>query len=376
MTGATGEAGFGVYVHWPYCSAICPYCDFNVRRARGEDSAPLLDAIVRDLARHAAQFGRRAAQTVFFGGGTPSLLSAADIGRVLEAVAKTHGLAPDAEITLEANPEDWPRFAEQAGAGINRFSIGVQALDDAALRALGRRHSAADAIAAVEAASGAGRRVSIDLIYARQGQDADAWARELARALALPIEHASLYQLTIEAGTAFARAVRRGALHPPAPAQAAALYEMTQEVAAAHGMRAYEISNHARDAAAQSRHNLIYWRGGDWLGVGPGAHGRITLPEGRAAIAAARAPAAYIAETACGPVRTELLSEDEAQDEALLMGLRLCEGLARTRLARQPRAGRLGPLIEEGLVTATPERLALTARGRLFADRIALELAL
>lgn len=368
------SAGFGIYIHWPYCSAICPYCDFNVHRARGEDPLPLLEAIERDIAVGAARYGARAADTLFFGGGTPSLLSGEHIARLLDVVSRTHGLSANAEITLECNPEDAPRFAEQAAAGVNRFSIGVQALRDDALKALGRFHSAADGVRAVEAAAATGRRVSIDMIYAREGQSVADWRAELREALALPIEHLSLYQLTIEAGTAFDRAVRRGALVPPEAEQAAGLFEATQVICEGAGFPAYEISNHARDAAAQSRHNLIYWRGGDWLGVGPGAHGRITFGGARYATQTLRNPRDYVRGDD-GP-QADLLTEEEVVDEALILGLRVAEGLPRARLAaRPPREARVAAFVEEGLLIATPERLALTPRARLLCDRVALELS-
>lgn len=367
--------GFGIYIHWPFCTSICPYCDFNVHRARGDAALPLIEAIKQHLDDLAARFGARPADTVFFGGGTPSLLSGAEIADLLSHIARTHGLAGGAEITLEANPEDRARFADHAAAGVNRFSIGVQALDDAALSALGRRHSAQDSLAAIEAAAATRQRVSIDLIYAREGQGVAAWREELRAALALPIEHLSLYQLTIEQGTAFERAVARGALCPPDAETAAALFETTQELCERASFPAYEISNHARSPQAQSQHNLIYWRGGDWLGVGPGAHGRITHAGVRYATSAARAPHAYI-EARESRDSVDLLSPSECVDEALMMGLRVGEGLARARLAaRPPSEARLAALVADGLLIAAPDRLTLRPRGRLFADRIALELS-
>lgn len=375
-------SGFGVYVHWPYCAAICPYCDFNVYRARGADSAPLIAAIAADLVAHAERFGRRAAQSLFFGGGTPSLLGGAEIARLIEAAERAYGLAPDCEITLEANPEDVALFAEQAAAGVNRFSIGVQALDDAALKALGRKHDAAAAVRAVEAAAATGERVSIDLIYAREGQGVDAWRDELKRALALPIEHASLYQLTVEPDTAFARRVARGQLTPPGEDAAAALYEATQEMCEAAGFPGYEISNHARTQAARSRHNMLYWRGGDWVGAGPGAHGRITSEGRRYALEAQPRPSDYIDavnEHGAGWIAEAELSGAEQADELLLMGLRLDEGLARTRLealrARPLDENALAWLEGQGLLLQTDGRIRLTTRGRVLADRIAAELA-
>lgn len=375
-------SGFGIYVHWPYCAAICPYCDFNVYRARGAANAPLLQAIAGDLAAHAARFGRRTAQSVFFGGGTPSLLRGEEIAFLLDAARRAFSLSSDCEITLEANPEDHALFAEQAAAGINRFSIGAQAFDDAALKALGRRHDAAASLRAAEAAAATGKRVSLDLIYAREGQSVEAWAEELRRALALPIEHASLYQLTIEPRTAFARRAARGQLQPPDNEAAAALYEATQEVCEAAGFPAYEISNHARAPAARSTHNLIYWRSGDWIGIGPGAHGRVTHQGARLALEAQRRPADYIdavRENGIGLIEEAALSAEEHADEILLMGLRTEEGveIARVETLRGRPLNRdaLNWLIEQQLVAADAAHIRLTRAGRALANRIVAELA-
>ena len=375
-------SAFGIYVHWPYCAAICPYCDFNVYRARGGENAPLLGAIEADLAAHAARFGKRQAQSLFFGGGTPSRLTGGEIARLIDAAGRAFTLASDCEITIEANPEDRALFADQAAAGINRFSIGAQALDDAALKALGRKHDAKQAIEAVESAARTGARVSLDLIYAREGQGVADWMQELRRALSLPIEHASLYQLTIEPNTAFARKFARGALQAPGDEHAAALYEATQEFCAAAGFPGYEISNHALNADARARHNLLYWRGGDWAGIGPGAHGRITHRGARLALEAHRRPADYIeAVTANGVgwISETALSSQESADEMLLMGLRIDEGadLARVNALRQAPVNQatLGWLAEQGLIAAEAGRVRLTPRGRPLANRIVAELA-
>jgi oxygen-independent coproporphyrinogen-3 oxidase len=375
-------SAFGIYVHWPYCAAICPYCDFNVYRARGADNAPLIDAIVADMEAHAERFGRREAVSVFLGGGTPSLLHGAEVARLIDAASSAFVLAADCEITLEANPEDAALFAEQAAAGINRFSIGAQALDDAALRALGRRHDAAAALRAVEAAHATGQRVSLDLIYAREGQGVREWRAELTRALALPVEHLSLYQLTIEPHTAFARRVDRGQLSPPDNDAAAELYEATQDICAAAGFPAYEISNHARDVAARARHNLIYWRSEDWIGVGPGAHGRVTYAGERIAIEAQRHPKDYIdavRENGVGWISEARLTGEEAADEMLLMGLRVDEGVDLARLeavrGRPLNAAALAWLVQQDLVQRQGDRLRLTPAGRAVANKIALELS-
>jgi putative oxygen-independent coproporphyrinogen III oxidase len=379
---SAGENALGIYVHWPYCAHICPYCDFNVYRGRGQDNGLLIAAIEKDMAAHAARFGKRTAQSLFFGGGTPSLLRGGEIARLIDAAARAFTLATDCEITLEANPEDSALFAEQAGAGVNRFSIGAQAFDDAALKALGRRHDAATALRAVEAAATTGRRVSLDLIYAREGQSIEAWREELKRALALPVEHVSLYQLTIEPETAFARRVARGQLTPPDMDAAAVLYETTQEVCEAAGFIGYEISNHARTDAARSKHNAIYWQSGDWIGVGPGAHGRMTHEGARYALEAQRRPADYIdavAERGVGWISETTLTPEQRGDEMLIMGLRIAEGLDIARVealrGRPVNSDALRWLIDQKLVTHDGRRVRLARAGRLLANKIAAELA-
>ena len=376
------ENAFGIYVHWPYCARVCPYCDFNVYRSRGQDNAALIAAIEKDIASHAARYGARTAQSLFFGGGTPSLLRGGEIARLIDAAARSFTLATDCEITLEANPEDSALFAEQAAAGVNRFSIGAQAFDDAALKALGRRHDANSALRAVEAAAATGQRVSLDLIYARENQSVDAWGAELTGALALPVEHVSLYQLTIEPETAFARRVSRGQLTPPDADAAAGLYETTQVICEAAGFIGYEISNHARGDAARSKHNAIYWRSGDWIGVGPGAHGRVTYQEARYALEAQRRPADYIdaiAEHGLGWIGETTLSPEESADEMLMMGLRIAEGvdLARVEAVRGRAVNRnaLQWLIDQNLVAHDGGRVRLARAGRLLANKIAAELA-
>ncbi|MEQ1817912.1 MAG: radical SAM family heme chaperone HemW [Terricaulis sp.] len=372
----------GIYVHWPYCSAICPYCDFNVYRARGADNAPLLAAIAADLETHAQRFGRRDAVSLFLGGGTPSLLRGAEIEQLIDAAARTLGLAADCEITLESNPEDAHLFDEQAAAGVNRFSVGAQAFDDDALRALGRKHDAAASLRAVEVAAATRQRVSLDLIYAREGQSVEAWRGELTRALTLPVEHLSLYQLTIEPGTAFARRVDRHQLTPPDDDLSAELYEATQELCDAAGFSAYEISNHARSVAARSRHNAIYWNSDDWIGVGPGAHGRVMHSGARIATEAQHRPVDYIdavKENGVGWIVESRLTAQEAADEVLLMGLRVEEGveLARVETLRGSPLNReaLAWLIEKNLVAQENGRIRLTRSGRLLTNKIVAELA-
>jgi putative oxygen-independent coproporphyrinogen III oxidase len=363
----------GIYVHWPYCSRICPYCDFNVYRARDRDEGPLLAAIIADMRGHAARMGAREAETLFLGGGTPSLLSPSAVERLISAAREHFALRADAEITLEANPEDHARFAGLVSAGVNRLSLGVQSLRDHELKKLGRAHDATLARAATEAAARTGARVSVDLIYARENQTPEQWRAELSEALALPVEHFSLYQLTIEEGTPFDLAIRRGAMRAPDDDNGAALYEITQELCDAAGFPAYEISNHARNNAARSTHNLIYWRSGEWLGLGPGAHGRVSINGARLATEAHERPEAYIAAVSANGVgwsEASALTAEEQEEERVLMGLRAREGVARAGLS----ADAITSLVSEGYIIATDDRVALSAKGRLLADRVSAEL--
>lgn len=377
MTEDPGVPELGVYVHWPYCARICPYCDFNVVRDRGQadQQAALADAILADLAAQRALTGPRRLVSVFFGGGTPSLMDPAAVARVIETARRLWDAARDLEISLEANPTDGEtgRFAALAGAGVNRLSLGVQALDDASLAFLGRNHDAAAARRAAETAARLFPRLSLDLIYARPGQTPDLWAEELRRALDWGPEHLSPYQLTIEQGTAFDRAVRRGSFRPADEALGAALYETTQTVLEAAGFDAYEVSNHARGEAARSRHNLVYWRGRDYVGAGPGAHGRLTLAGARTATTAARGIDAYIrrvADTGVG-FEAETLSPLEAAEERLLMGLRIDEGVGWDEvgaLELSPDAPVVQALVAEGLLADDTARLRATRDGRLVLD--------
>ncbi len=370
----------GVYVHWPYCARVCPYCDFNVVRDRGrvEEKAALAAAIVADLRAHRDLTGPRELASIFFGGGTPSLMDPAAVAAIIDAARMLWAPAADLEVTLEANPTDAEsgRFCDFAQAGVGRLSLGLQSLSDAALKFLGRNHDAAAGRRAAGIAAKAFSRVSLDLIYALPGQTPAAWAEELGQAVALGPEHLSPYQLTIEPGTAFHRAVRRGTLAPPGPDLAADLYEATQAVLGAAGFEAYEVSNHATGLAARSRHNLIYWRGGDYLGVGPGAHGRITLEADRFATAAPRGIGAYLERvrtTGFGSGRERLSGRDIAL-ERLLMGSRTLDGVALSDL----RALRIDPLrvaALKPLATAANDRLVVTTQGRPLLDRIVAELA-
>jgi len=374
---APRAAPLGLYVHWPYCARICPYCDFNVYKARGDDGA-LVEAMLADLQRWRERVGKRALTSVHFGGGTPSLMEPEAVRRMIEAADVLFGFEDAPEIGLEANPAELARFADLASAGIERFSVGVQALDDASLHALGRDHDARTAIAAVEAAAKAGERVSLDLIYAREGQSAPAWLDELRRAMALPAGHVSLYQLTIEPATAFAKRVERGELTPPEDDLAAEMFLATDAVTEAAGLSAYEISNHARTPGDRSRHNRLYWTGGDWIGVGPGAHSRIgsAAAGGRIAAEAPARPEVYGSGAAqqIGWCEARLTPLEEAQ-ERILMGLRVSEGLDRAALkaatGRDIEVNGLDEMVRHGLLQADAERITLTRPGRAFADAAA-----
>ncbi|MBW8813779.1 MAG: radical SAM family heme chaperone HemW [Caulobacterales bacterium] len=375
----------GVYVHWPYCARICPYCDFNVYRARGREAeaADLASAIVADLEAQASLTGPRRLVSVFFGGGTPSLMDPAWAAQIVAAARRLWTPAPDLEVSLEANPTDAEaqRFAAFAAAGVNRLSLGLQALDDAALKFLGRNHDAGEGRRAAEAAARAFPRLSLDLIYARPGQTAQAWAAELRQAADLGAEHLSPYQLTIETGTAFDRAVRRGVFTPPAEGLAADLYETTQATLEALGFEVYEVSNHALGPPARSRHNLVYWTGADYVGAGPGAHGRLTLEGLRTATAAADRPADYIrrvAETGLGFSASDPLTPVEAAEERLLAGLRILPGVPFADLAALGLSAAhpaVRHLVDLGLLAGDPLRLRATAAGRRVLDRLTAELA-
>ena len=374
------ERGFGVYIHWPFCTRICPYCDFNVYAAKTRDPKPLLEAIAADLQRWRDRTGPRRVDSVFFGGGTPSLIPPKGIEALRALVDQLWGLAPGAEISLEANPEDADRFADIAASGVDRLSLGVQSLDNDALVFLGRTHDRSQSLRAIETARPHFRSLSVDAIYALPDQTPGQWDSELVTFLELPVDHLSLYELTIEPGAAFSRAVRRGAFSPADEDRAADLYDLTQAMTAKAGFDAYEISNHARSPDHRSRHNSIYWRSGDWVGAGPGAHGRLTLEGRRLAIEAERRPADYIAQVSEGGGSTEeLLSPEDIAHERLIMGLRMADGVDLTGYAEL--SGRpinevaLGEFADDGLVRASGAHVALTEQGRLLADYIARRLA-
>lgn len=369
----TRDAGFGVYVHWPFCASKCPYCDFNshVRHAP-VDEGRFLAAFRTEIAHVAARTRGRTVSSVFLGGGTPSLMQPDTVAGLLDAIAASWGTAPDVEVTLEANPTsvEASRFRGYRAAGVNRVSLGVQAMDDAALRALGRLHTAREAMDAVAVAAAHFERYSFDLIYARPDQSVAAWRAELGEAIARAAEHLSLYQLTIEPGTPFHGLAAAGKLVPPDDDSARALYDVTQEVCDRAGLAAYEISNHARPGA-QSRHNLLYWRYGEYAGIGPGAHGRLVTPDGRLCTITERAPEAWrdrVERDGHGIVETEVLSPEIQADEFLMMGLRLAEGIdpgRYTRLKGRPLdAARITTLIGDGLLRESADgRIAATPRG-------------
>jgi oxygen-independent coproporphyrinogen-3 oxidase len=382
---AAPDRAFGVYVHWPFCLSKCPYCDFNSHvRHTGIDEARFVRAFAAEIAATAARAPDRTVSTIFFGGGTPSLMQPATVAAVLEAIARHWRVAADAEVTLEANPTsvEAERFRGYRSAGVNRVSLGVQALDDRALAELGRRHSAREALDAVAVARSVFERYSFDLIYARPGQTPQDWARELKQALAEAGEHLSLYQLTVEAETPFAALHTAGKLKIPDDDTARALYDTTQDICAAHGLPAYEISNHARPGG-ESRHNLVYWRAQEYAGVGPGAHGRIDIDGSRHALATEKHPEAWLGrveQDGNGLVTDDVLTREEMADEFLLMGLRLAEGidpLRYTELAgRTLDPARIGALREHGLIETTAAgRLRVSMPGFPVLDAVVADLA-
>ncbi len=373
------QGGFGLYLHWPFCQSKCPYCDFNSHVAARIDQRLWRDAFLAEIARAGRDTSDRILDTVFFGGGTPSLMDPDLVAAIFDAIRGTWRTSNSFEVTLEANPSsiEAARFRAYRDAGVNRVSMGMQAMNDADLRALGRLHSAADALRAFDTARATFDRVSFDLIYARQHQTPDDWRAELDRALALGLDHLSLYQLTIEDGTAFGARHAAGKLPGlPDDDRAVALWDITQERTQSAGLPAYEISNHARPGA-ESRHNLIYWRSGDWLGIGPGAHGRLTLDGTRYATETPRAPGAWLAgvsrETRPGWEHSPLPAAEHAT-EFLLMGLRLTEGVDLDRYdAIAPRpldAQVLAGLAEDGMIELDNRRLRTTSQGRLLLNAV------
>ncbi len=376
------DADLALYIHWPFCVSKCPYCDFNSHVRESVDVSAWEAALLADMAYEAQQAPRRPLTSIFFGGGTPSLMPPALVGKLIAAAEQHWGFAPDIEITLEANPSsvEAARFANLAAAGVNRVSLGLQAFEDATLHLLGRAHNGAEGLAALAVAQQHFARVNFDLIYALPGQTLAQWAADLRRALALGTTHLSLYQLTIEPGTRFETLVRTGELSPKDPDEAAEFYELTAEMTAAAGLPRYEISNHAAPGA-ESRHNLTYWRYGDYMGIGPGAHGR------RQGIATLRhrKPENFlnaVTRNGHGAQSEDALSPAEQAREALLMGLRLSEGVDLGHIARksgQPRdtlvnTTAISNLARHGLMNQMDDHLCVLPEGMLLLDRILAEI--
>jgi len=378
-------SGFGIYVHWPFCTAKCPYCDFNSHVRTKIDESGWIDAIVRELEWVAARQGsdRPIVETVFFGGGTPSLMQGSSVARTLDTIVRLWRTANDVEVTLEANPAsaDAARFRDYRTAGVNRLSLGMQALNEPDLRMLGRLHSVAEAKAALKLAISSFERVSLDLIYARPQQTVAQWRGELKEALAFGTEHLSLYQLTIEPATPFFQLHRSGALKVPDENLAAELFEVTQEVAEAAGRPAYEISNHA-SPGAEARHNLLYWRYGAYAGVGPGAHGRLDLAGERVATRTEALPERWrelVARQGHGMIETATVAREDAAREHLLMNLRLTSGIDlcayRARWNAEPSTAKIAALVEQGLLECSDNQLRATPRGRLLLNSVIAALA-
>ena len=385
QAGEGNKEAFGVYVHWPFCLSKCPYCDFNSHvRHQPIDEERFASAFAREIETSAARAPGREVTSIFLGGGTPSLMKPQTVGAILDAIGRHWRVAPNAEVTLEANPTsvEATRFAGYRSAGVNRVSLGVQALDDASLKALGRLHTAREALDAVAIARKNFERYSFDLIYARPDQTPGMWADELKLAISEAAEHLSLYQLTIEEGTPFFGLHAAGKLKTPDEAVARALYDVTQEVCGRHGLPAYEISNHAR-AGAECQHNLVYWRGEEYAGVGPGAHGRLDIDGVRHAIATEKRPEAWLMRVEAsghGVVTDDLLNSEERADEFLLMGLRLAEGIDPARYtdlsgrALDPK--RIAILREEGAIMVDANgRLRVTQSGFPVLDAVVADLA-
>ena len=379
------EPGFGVYVHWPFCLSKCPYCDFNSHvRHKPVDEARFVEAFRAEIAHRAALAPGRKVSSIFFGGGTPSLMKPQTVAAMLDAIGRAWSIDRDAEITLEANPTsvEAERFRGYRAAGVNRVSLGVQAMNDPDLKALGRLHTADEAMAAVAVAASIFERFSFDLIYARPGQTPSAWKAELQAAIAHAAEHLSLYQLTIEPDTMYERLFKAGKLAMPDADTARALWDVTQETTSAMGLPAYEISNHARPGA-ESRHNLIYWRYGEYAGIGPGAHGRLQTSRGRLAQATEKHPEMWLTSVETdghGVIDTETLSAEAQGDEFLLMGLRLTEGIDPDRFealsGRRLATSRISDLVEHGMVEVTRDgRLRVTSEGFPVLDAVVADLA-
>jgi oxygen-independent coproporphyrinogen-3 oxidase len=382
----TRDPGFAIYVHWPFCKAKCPYCDFNSHVRETIDETRWQAAMLRELAHYAALTPGRRVTSLFFGGGTPSLMNPATVGAIIDALGKHWQLDADIEITLEANPTsvEAEKFRAFRSAGINRLSLGIQSLNDADLKFLGRQHDSRQALAALDLAGSTFPRFSFDLIYARPRQTVAAWEAELAAALNLAGDHISLYQLTIETGTVFEQAYARGDFKLPPEEVQAELYDLTTTRLEAAGFDAYEVSNYARPGQ-ESRHNLTYWRYGDYIGIGPGAHGRLTLAEGKVATRQHRAPESWLERVERDGHATRQFDPVTARmrlEEMLMMGLRLHEGVALARIAGETGqaldawipAGKLQRLIDGGFLLRDDEALYATEEGRARLDAVLPEL--
>lgn len=385
MTRHDQSAGFGVYIHWPFCAAKCPYCDFNSHvRHQPVDQARFAAAFAREMATMRERTGPRTVTSIFLGGGTPSLMEPATVASILDAVATSWHLPDGIEVTLEANPSsvEAERFRGYRAAGVNRVSLGVQALDDRDLKFLGRLHDVEEALTAIRLARETFPRLSFDLIYARPDQTPEAWGRELEEAIGYAADHLSLYQLTIEEGTPFYGLRKAGKLVPPDADHAAALYAETQDITGKHGLPAYEISNHAAPGA-ESRHNLVYWRYGEYVGIGAGAHGRFVEDGARTVTMTERNPEAWlekVEDAGTGVIEEEHLTPSQEGDEFLLMGLRLAEGVSLERfegltgVTIEP--AQLDDLTGLGLIETMPgRRVRATAAGSLVLDAVVADLA-
>ena len=361
--------GFGLYLHWPFCQAKCPYCDFNSHVVSSVDQTRWAAAFEKEIDRIADMTGDRVLNSVFFGGGTPSLMDVSTVDRMMARIQKRWRLANDFEVTLEANPTsiEAQRFVGYYAAGVNRVSVGVQALNDSDLKALGRLHSADEALAAVELARTTFDRVNFDLIYARQNQSVGQWQAELNRALNLEPDHLSLYQLTVEDGTAFGDRFKRGLLRGlPNEDLGADLWNVTQDACEKAGLPAYEVSNHAK-VGQESRHNLIYWRSGDWAGIGPGAHGRLTLDGVRRETVCVKSPGMWIKQVECGALDRDTgsaLGSSDILEERVLMGLRMVEGVEMPSDWMTDNLNKIKELVLIGHLETTKNRLTVTAQGR------------
>ncbi len=376
------NGGFGFYIHWPFCEAKCPYCDFNSHVSREIDQKRWLRAYLSEIDRVAVETPNRVLNSVFFGGGTPSLMHPDVVAAILERISQHWPQSNDMEVTLEANPGsvDAGRFAAFRQGGVNRVSMGIQALNDIDLKRLGRIHTVSEALAAFDIARNCFDRVSFDLIYARQDQSLDAWTRELNQALSLAIDHLSLYQLTIEQGTAFGDRYARGKLRGlPQDDLAADMYEATQRICADAGLNPYEVSNYAK-FGNESRHNQIYWRYGDYAGIGPGAHARLTLEGTRYAIENWRNPNKWLthAESGNGENVKDAINQSDQATELLLMGLRMSEGIDLARFTALSGTTVSGPRVdvlrELGMISLENQRLTVLPKGRMVLNSVLSEL--